>query len=178
MKRHMFSAMERLMVPSVELWEITKDNFSELRSRKEMMNEFLNQFGTDSKSISHFYKKYYSDAEYTEWLDDMENMLNSGDGQFIFIRESGTDNIVGFLMLGTVSWLKDTAFLYSFYIHKPYRGKGYANMAMTQLLDYIKHKTKFKHVSLEVLEGNDRARHIYKKFGFVDYAHNMFKENI
>ncbi|MER6947205.1 GNAT family protein [Nonomuraea sp. NPDC000554] len=47
-------------------------------------------------------------------------------------------------------------------------GKGYGTEAITLVLDHVFAATPLHRVSLEVYAFNERARHVYKKVGFVE----------
>lgn len=73
-------------------------------------------------------------------------------------------------------YFHETLILDSFFIDSKYRGKGVGTAALQAVFKFVKEETTYKHMLLDVLEGNEAARKLYKGFGFTDYVHVMFKE--
>lgn len=72
--------------------------------------------------------------------------------------------------IGTISALFDNDIpnaicLKSFKIYKEYQNRGFGTKALKQVLDIL--KPKFDLIYCNVNTGNDRAVHIYEKFGKV-----------
>lgn len=52
------------------------------------------------------------------------------------------------------------------FIDERYQGKGYGTEAAKQILDRMKHDSKFDKVVLCYIEGNEAAKRMYEKLGF------------
>ena len=54
------------------------------------------------------------------------------------------------------------------FIDERYQGRGYGKAATQLVLDAMKQDSKYRKVALCYLEGNDVAKQMYEKFGFVE----------
>ena len=54
------------------------------------------------------------------------------------------------------------------FIDERYQGRGYGKAATQLVLDAMKQDGKYGRVALCYVEGNDVAKHMYEKFGFVE----------
>lgn len=54
------------------------------------------------------------------------------------------------------------------FIDERYQGRGYGKAATQLVLDSMKQDGKYGKVALCYVEGNDVAKHMYEKFGFVE----------
>lgn len=73
--------------------------------------------------------------------------------------------LIGFAMF--VKW-KCTHFLWNYAIDKQYQNKGYGTAALRALLPYMKDNHKAKVVTTTYIWGNEVAKHVYEKVGFVE----------
>lgn len=61
------------------------------------------------------------------------------------------------------------AYIFSeLFIDARYQGKGYGKEAIQMVLNAMKADGKYNKVVLCYLEGNETAKHLYEKFGFVE----------
>lgn len=180
MKQHLFSAIERLTATSnITLWNITDKNIDEFKSRKDLMIRFSKQFGNDSDGYSRIYKNYVNkedDDDDDKWFKEITKQIKDKSITYFFFIKND-DEIIGYLyLIENLKYFHDTVHISSLFIDVNHRGKGYGTLVMHQIMDFVKHKSPYKHISLNVLEGNTAARKLYKKFGFEDISHTMFKE--
>ena len=77
------------------------------------------------------------------------------------------NTIVGFIMLGYYE-ARNQYTLWKFLIDKKYQNKGYGKEATRMVLDAMKADGKYNKVVLCYLEGNEAAKKLYEKFGFVE----------
>ncbi|MBR6536651.1 MAG: GNAT family N-acetyltransferase [Lachnospiraceae bacterium] len=77
------------------------------------------------------------------------------------------DKPVGFIMLGYYESRKQYT-LWKFLIDKEQQGKGYGKEALKQGIAYLKERFDAKEIFTGVSLGNERAKHLYRSFGFVE----------
>ena len=64
---------------------------------------------------------------------------------------------------------KQLGFIGFVFVRHRHRDQGISSLLMEEMLDWFR-KRKIKHVSLSVMEGNQPARAIWKKWGFQDFS--------
>jgi len=77
-------------------------------------------------------------------------------------------------MLGLIKE-KNKCFLWRFMIDKKYQGKGYGNMALTPVINYVKSLKVFYNIKTSIVSGENCAEGFYRNFGFQD-AGEVIKE--
>ena len=85
-------------------------------------------------------------------------------GVFAFDIYDG-ETLIGFAMF--VRW-KGTHFLWNYAIDKQHQNKGYGTAALYALFQYMKKRHKSKKITTTYIWGNDIAKHVYEKVGFVE----------
>jgi len=127
-----------------------------------------------------------NDAEkFTEWLNDMELLVNfqlyngiiSLENERAFLTELSKDHNYSIIDLETNELIGNCGFLEIDYVNqiaetgifignKNYRNKGYGTEALSLLLDYGFKALNFHNVMLKVYEYNVPAIRCYEKVGF------------
>ncbi len=74
--------------------------------------------------------------------------------------------VIGFVMLRKYS--KNGYFLWDFAMDKSYQNKGYGTEALRKLIEYMKSRFNAKEITTTYLWGNEHAKHIYEKIGFIE----------
>ncbi|MDE6407489.1 MAG: GNAT family N-acetyltransferase [Anaeroplasmataceae bacterium] len=73
---------------------------------------------------------------------------------------------VGFAMLRKYS--ETDYFLWDYAIDSNFQNKGYGTIALRQLIEFMKSRFHTKELTTTYLWGNDQAKHIYEKVGFIE----------
>ena len=76
------------------------------------------------------------------------------------------DTLVGFAQLREYD--KSCYFLWHFGIDNRYQNKGFETKALIELIDYLKINYNLKEMTTTYLFGNEHAKHVYEKVGFVE----------
>lgn len=76
------------------------------------------------------------------------------------------DELIGFALLEKVT--KRTYFLWDYAIDFKYQNKGYGTNALMALAKMIKKEYGVKKLTTTYIWGNDIAKHVYEKVGFVE----------
>jgi len=76
------------------------------------------------------------------------------------------DNLIGFAMLRKYSDIG--YFLWNYAIDIKYQNKGYGTKALLFLIDYFETKYNALEITTTYTYGNEIAKHIYEKIGFVE----------
>ena len=76
------------------------------------------------------------------------------------------DKIIGFAMLRR--YARHGYFLWDYAIDKDYQNKGYGSEVLKELFSLIKNKYKAKEMTTTYIWGNEHAKHLYEKVGFVE----------
>lgn len=75
------------------------------------------------------------------------------------------DDLIGFAMLRKYD---NGYFLWNYAIDAKFQGKGDGINALIELLEYLKSDYCVTEVSTTYLYGNERAKHVYEKVGFIE----------
>ncbi|MDE5546183.1 MAG: GNAT family N-acetyltransferase [Anaeroplasmataceae bacterium] len=73
---------------------------------------------------------------------------------------------VGFAMLRKYS--NTDYFLWDYAMDCNFQNKGYGTTALRQLIEFMKNKFQTKELTTTYLWGNEHAKHIYEKVGFIE----------
>lgn len=73
---------------------------------------------------------------------------------------------IGFAMLRKYS--STDYFLWNYAMDCNFQNKGYGTVALKQLLEFMKTKFYAKEVTTTYLWGNEHAKHVYEKVGFIE----------
>ena len=76
------------------------------------------------------------------------------------------DLLVGFAQL--YEYEKDCFFLWNFAIDQKYQNQKYGTKALIELIKLFKDKYNLKEMTTTYIYGNDLAKHVYEKVGFVE----------
>ncbi|MFW9907009.1 MAG: GNAT family N-acetyltransferase [Candidatus Thorarchaeota archaeon] len=102
-----------------------------------------------------------------EYIDSVNNAFANRKGFTFGIEVKETGFLVGIINLVNISWLSRNGEIGVFAIlDKKDRGKGYAQDAITVLLDFAFNVIDLHNVYLMVAGFNDRAINFYDKIGF------------
>ncbi|MDR0559834.1 MAG: GNAT family N-acetyltransferase [Prevotellaceae bacterium] len=127
-----------------------------------------------------------NDAEkFTEWLNDMELLLNlqlynsviNIESEKIFLNNLSKehnysiidlekDELLGICGFLDIDYVNQTAETGIFIGNKNYYNKGYGTEALSLLIDYGFKALNFHNIMLKVYEYNKRAKKCYEKIGF------------
>ena len=98
-------------------------------------------------------------------LSNMEKISNAlKDNNTIAFDVYKNHLLVGFILLKTYD---NGYFLWDYAIDYKYQGLGYGQLILEKLIDILKNEYKAKWISTTYKYGNDIAKHIYKKIGFI-----------
>ncbi len=96
------------------------------------------------------------------WSERMiENSLKSGLDTWLLLTEEGAAGYCVFRIVADVCELLRIA------VRPEYRGRGLSKKLMDQLVFYSRQKD-VKSIFLEVRESNERARNLYRSYGFTE----------
>ncbi len=76
------------------------------------------------------------------------------------------DTLVGFAQLREYD--KGCFFLWHYGIDNRYQNKGFGTKALIELINYLKDNYNLKEMTTTYLFGNEHAKHVYEKVGFVE----------
>jgi ribosomal protein S18 acetylase RimI-like enzyme len=112
--------------------------------------------------------------EFLDGLDvekraNMWRELTQNPDKIIFVAEDSENNIQGFAALGPsrdADAGPSAAEVSALYVHPDKWRNGIGRALLSAALEQIR-KGEFDHITLWVLEGNQRARSFYESFGFI-----------
>ncbi|MCM1131201.1 MAG: GNAT family N-acetyltransferase [Roseburia sp.] len=73
---------------------------------------------------------------------------------------------IGFAMLRKYS--STDYFLWDYAIDCNFQNKGYGTIALRQLIEFMKNKFHTRELTTTYLWGNEHAKHVYEKVGFIE----------
>lgn len=73
---------------------------------------------------------------------------------------------IGFALLRRYE--ENTFFLWDYIIHKKFQNRGYGKKALIELLSFLKKQFSIKKVVTTYIFGNEHAKYIYEKIGFIE----------
>ena len=76
------------------------------------------------------------------------------------------DKVIGFAMLRKYS--RHGYFLWDYAIDKNYQNQGYGSEALKELFSFMKNEYKAKEMTTTYIWGNEHAKHVYEKAGFIE----------
>ena len=76
------------------------------------------------------------------------------------------DLLIGFAQMHEFE--KNSFFLWNYAIDYKYQNKGYGVKALIELIDYMKSNYNLKIMTTTYLFGNNHAKHVYEKVGFIE----------
>lgn len=76
------------------------------------------------------------------------------------------DKIIGFAMFEVIT--KRTYFLWDYAIDRDEQNKGYGTKALLELADMLKKEYGVKKMTTTYIWGNEHAKHVYEKVGFIE----------
>lgn len=103
-------------------------------------------------------------TEYEETT--IQFVQNLGENDYVVVAESDS-SILGMAGLHVGTGKKRHKGMVGICIHKDYHNQGIGRLLLEYLLDLADNWLMLKRVELEVLEGNNRAIHLYESLGFV-----------
>jgi len=117
--------------------------------------------------------KAYLDSAYGE--DGLIGVLR--DPAYAVRLATGNGAIIGYCTMGPVAfdgdWPADAVELHNLYILGPWHGEGIAPVLMDWGLDWARARAA-PEVILSVYVDNHRAKNFYQRYGFVEFAKNVF----
>lgn len=128
--------------------------------------KFLHKWRNDKNIFDNLGGGYFpkSYSEMSEWMPSFVRNTNEQQ-RFIILYEN---NVVGFISLTNINHKNGTSELGLYLGEKNYLGKGIAKKSLNILMDYAKNTLNLRKISLNVLDDNDAAIHLYKKVNFVE----------
>lgn len=76
------------------------------------------------------------------------------------------ETMVGFVMLGIDDEDGDKLWICRFMVDEKFQGKGYGKASMEKIIEHIKNTYDHDQVYLSEMPENERAKGLYKSFGF------------
>ena len=102
--------------------------------------------------------------EATEVVNYIIQSYDNEDGPFIYAAIRKMDNAnIGYVQLVKIN----EGWEIGYHIAKKYTGNGYATLAVTLFLDYLKKNTELKEVYGIALASNKASRRVLEKCGFI-----------
>lgn len=95
-------------------------------------------------------------------------------GHFVNKLLNDEGETAGYLWYGRLNNHPQTAFIFDIEIYAPYRRRGYAQQALTEL-ETLARAQKFEQIELHVFGHNSAARALYLKSGYIETNINMRK---
>lgn len=89
-----------------------------------------------------------------------------------------SDAPVGYIVICfgySLEWLGRDAFVDEFYLTEEYRGRGWGKKAMT-FVEEAARELGVRALHLEVMDGNEGARNLYRKLGFAPHHSTFFSK--
>ena len=80
-------------------------------------------------------------------------------------------HLIGFAMLRKYEEdidKRSSYFLWNYAIDYKYQNHGYGTKALQELLEFLKENYNAKNISTTYIYGNEHAKHIYEKLGFIE----------
>jgi len=117
----------------------------------------------NNKNISKYMlnNRYISREEHKSWIKKIKKEENLKAWVIKF-----NDKPIGLVSLSNINWDKKIT-EWGFYIYeKSARGKGLGSSTLFKLMCIVFDEMKFKIMRTYVLDNNNIAKHLYKKFGF------------
>lgn len=81
------------------------------------------------------------------------------------------NHLIGFAMLRKYDediFKRSSYFLWNYAIDYKYQNHGYGTKVLQELLEFLKENYKVKNVTTTYIYGNEHAKHIYEKIGFIE----------
>ncbi|HKM33505.1 MAG TPA: GNAT family N-acetyltransferase [Lachnospiraceae bacterium] len=97
-------------------------------------------------------------------LEKIKKVLQ--DGNVIAFDIYQDNHLIGFAMLR--KYEESSYFLWDYAIDYKYQNLGYGSKALQELLGFLKSNYRAKKVTTTYICGNQHAKHIYEKIGFVE----------
>lgn len=115
--------------------------------------------------------KEYKDIDI---LPEQEEYISSGEkiNKVLQQEENYGFNIyldehkIGFILLR--QFAQDSFFLWEYIIDRRFQNKGYGTDALIKMLDFLKKEFSAKVITTTYIWGNEHAKHIYEKIGFIE----------
>lgn len=76
------------------------------------------------------------------------------------------NHLIGFAMLR--KYEESSYFLWDYAVDYKYQNSGYGSKALQELLGFLKSNYQAKKVTTTYIYGNEHAKHIYEKIGFIE----------
>jgi len=114
---------------------------------------------TDSIKITVF-------EEQKLFLSDLEKIKKELNSKNVIAFDIYDDDIlIGFVMLK--EFKKNSFFLWDYAIDCKYQNKGYGYKTLKELIEFLREKYNMKYMTTTYKIGNEVAKHIYEKIGFI-----------
>lgn len=105
--------------------------------------------------------------EQEKFLSNKNKIENAIKGNDVLAFDIFDDNLlIGFVMLK--EFQKGCFFLWDYAIDYKYQNKGYGINALKELINLLREEHNMKVMTTTYTWGNDHAKHIYEKIGFVE----------
>ena len=135
----------RCSVNKIEFRKITEENFKAIIDMKQP--EGQNFVASNAVSLAQAWLYYENHDVYP----------------FAIYHE---DCVVGFMMLDE-DLEERSMTIWRIMIAMEHQNKGYGTQALKNIIDLIKESGKYDAITLDYVIGNEHAKHIYEKLGFV-----------
>lgn len=107
--------------------------------------------------------------EFTTTIEEEKEWINSHQKQGLLLVAEVDENIIGILnfCLSPRKKFRHQG-LFGMSIQEAFTNKGIGGSLIKKLLEWAKDDNRVEKISLEVFSNNERAIHLYKKFGFTE----------
>lgn len=101
-----------------------------------------------------------------EWYEEL--LKSKSDKTIYFAIADKQESLLGFIFLNNINYTNKNCYLGIVIGKKDAQGKGYGFEAMTLIIDYAFNILNLNKITIEVVEYNQNAIHLYKKLGFIE----------
>lgn len=100
-----------------------------------------------------------------KWFESYMN--NRGNAVRCAVTDAEKDDILGLVSLVSIDFMNQSAEFHIMIGDISNQNKGVGTFALNAMLQHAFYNMNLQRIELSVLEDNNRARHLYEKFGFV-----------
>ncbi|MBU0531992.1 GNAT family N-acetyltransferase [Candidatus Micrarchaeota archaeon] len=129
----------------------------------------------DLKGLAALNVEIFMDTTEAQTLKIFKNAWGRRINGACLVAEESQQILGAIIVKKKVTFLKNAAYVVSFFVKKEWQGKGVGRKLMEKSLAALK-ENGYRNVSLTADLDNDRAASLYEKYGFRPYRMLYFKE--